>query len=495
LDSLLSSWKKQREVDDEYEEENMNTYRTRMAQKRQADKDAEQSNAKRSRAADTSGKMFVIDRDTGEPRLGTPSDSLWWINYVLHPELMTKRMHNKFRRRFRMPFEAWKHLVDMMNEHELFSPWHRGSTDVCNNPASPIELLCLGALRYLGRKCTFDCIEELTFISERTQERFFAKFIEYGATFLYDTYVVAPQTPEEAERHMFEMKLAGFNGALGSMDATHVVVENCRFGLRQIHLGHKLKQTARTYNIIVNHRRRILSSTGGHPSRWNDKTLVLFDTFLEDIKSGKILSDNEFILYEYTDNGEVVAVTYKGVWIQVDNGYLTWSLTVPPFKYCNERKELRWSQWMESMRKDVECTFGILKKRFTILSKGVHARDINVADKVWKTCCGLHNMLLEWDGFDEMWEGEIPSDPDDTSCFAIGRLHGDDSESNVDEFVQRKRSREDRATIDAPLSDVVRDIRNLSLDEMRAKLVDHFDILFHDHGIVWPTRVQKPRSV
>jgi len=40
---------------------------------------------------------------------------------------------------------------------------------------------------------------------------------------------------------MFEMKLAGYNGALGSMDATHVVVENCRFGLRQIHLGHKLK--------------------------------------------------------------------------------------------------------------------------------------------------------------------------------------------------------------------------------------------------------------
>jgi len=340
----------------------------------------------------------------------------------------------------------------------------------------------------------------MTFISERTQERFYAKFIEYGATFLYDTYVVAPQTPEEAQRHMFEMKLAGYNGALGSMDATHVVVENCHFGLRQIHLGHKLKQTAQTFNIIVNHRRRILSSTGGHPSRWNDKTLVLFDTFLDDIKSGKILSDNEFTLYEYTDNGEVVAVTYKGVWILVDNGYLNWSLTVPPFKYCNERKELCWSQWMESMRKDVECTFGILKKRFTILEKGVHARDIGVADKVWKTRCGLHNMLLEWDGLDEMWEGEIPSDPDDASCFAISRLHGDDSENEVE---QKKRTHNDTATIDVPLSDIVREalsdlvreVRNLSLDEMRAKLVDHFDILFHDHGIVWPKRVKRPRSV
>ena len=32
-------------------------------------------------------------------------------------------------------------------------------------------------------------------------------------------------------------------------------------------------------------------------------------------------------------------------------------------------------------------------------------------DQVWKTCCALHNMLLEIDGYDEMWEGVIPSDP------------------------------------------------------------------------------------
>jgi len=95
LDTLLSSWKKQRELDDEYEEENINLYRTQMANKRLAEKDTQSRKVKRSRANDTSAKMFVIDRDTGEPRLGTPSDSLWWINHVLHPELMTKRMHHK----------------------------------------------------------------------------------------------------------------------------------------------------------------------------------------------------------------------------------------------------------------------------------------------------------------------------------------------------------------------------------------------------------------
>ena len=53
--------------------------------------------------------------------------------------------------------------------------------------------------------------------------------------------------------------------------------------------------------------------------------------------------------------------------------------------------------------------------------------------------------------------------------------------------MQRKRTIDDtsRATIDAPLLDAVRDVRKMSLDQMRSNLVDLFDILFHyDDGIV-----------
>ena len=66
-------------------------------------------------------------------------------------------------------------------------------------------------------------------------------------------------------------------------------------------------------------------------------------------------------------NGIVKKRGYRGVWVLTDNGYLPWSVTMPPSKYPTSTKELRWSQWLESMRKDVECFFGILKKRFKIL--------------------------------------------------------------------------------------------------------------------------------
>ncbi len=42
----------------------------------------------------------------------------------------------------------------------------------------------------------------------------------------------------------------------------------------------------------------------------------------------------------------------------------------------------------------MECTFSILKKRWRVLNNGILFRDIDVCYKVFKTCCCLHNFLL-----------------------------------------------------------------------------------------------------
>ena len=47
------------------------------------------------------------------------------------------------------------------------------------------------------------------------------------------------------------------------------------------------------------------------------------------------------------------------------------------------------------MRKDVECTFGILKKRWQVLNDGLAYRDINKCERVFNACCCLHNMMLD----------------------------------------------------------------------------------------------------
>ena len=88
----------------------------------------------------------------------------------------------------------------------------------------------------------------------------------------------------------------------------------------------------------------------------------------------------------------------------VDNGQLKWSCTVPPVKDADTFQAIRFSEWLESMRKDVECTFGILKQRFTILRNGIRLDKIKFCDEIWLTCCALHNILLKIDGYDTNWD-------------------------------------------------------------------------------------------
>ena len=68
------------------------------------------------------------------------------------------------------------------------------------------------------------------------------------------------------------------------------------------------------------------------------------------------------------------------------------------------------------MRKDVECTFRILKGRWRILKTGVCVYGVDKVDEIWLTCCALHNWLLDIDRIsgqwndgvlDSNWDGEL----------------------------------------------------------------------------------------
>ena len=216
----------------------------------------------------------------GIRRPATPFDMPWYKMYVLEPMLDKKKFHKKFRNRFRQPYSEYVQFVKDAKEGRWFPRWMQ-----CNSTA-PLELLILGAFRYLGRGWTFDDLEEATAISAEVHRNFFHQFVHVGRTILYDLHVVTPRTTEDSLTHQHEFNMTGFHGCIGSSDATHISVEKCAYRLRNNHLGGKQHLTTRTFNLTVNHRRRILSSTVGYPGRWNDKTLVLFDDFVRGIHEG-----------------------------------------------------------------------------------------------------------------------------------------------------------------------------------------------------------------
>jgi hypothetical protein len=247
-----------------------------------------------------------------------------------------------------------------------------------------------------------------------------------------------------------------------------------------------------------------------------------------------VLDDVLFELFAHDRNGRIVKLRFSGAYVITDNGYLDWSCTVPPFGVSNNIDKIRWSKWRESMRKDVECTFGIMKGRWRILKSGVRLHGVDAVDSVWFTCCALHNLLLEVDGLTEEWVGgvckvgswegdlgcldfegvpvEVPNaltrlsanlDPQnfDSSGIGPGSNVMDENRSILGSDVAARNdsaSRIDDMTIMKGITngvDCVRSVRFLSLTVFRRLLVNHFAILFSQNKIAWPEHQTRRRKI
>jgi hypothetical protein len=116
----------------------------------------------------------------------------------------------------------------------------------------------------------------------------------------------------------------------------------------------------------------------------------------------------------YEEDGDVGMAT--GVYLICDNGYICWPTTICPYMQSESggtRLEDLFSTNLESVRKDVECVFGILKSRWGCLDRGFKHRKMGILKSRWgcldrgfkhrkmkvcgdifRTCAVLHNMML-----------------------------------------------------------------------------------------------------
>jgi hypothetical protein len=85
----------------------------------------------------------------------------------------------------------------------------------------------------------------------------------------------------------------------------------------------------------------------------------------------------------------------SGVYFICDGGYIRWPELICPYKHepVSSRKGY-FSSKVESVQKDVECVFGIVKKRWRILNYGIRFSSMEFIEKIFSVCCILHNMML-----------------------------------------------------------------------------------------------------
>ena len=137
------------------------------------------------------------------------------------------KLQKAFRLRFRLTYKQYLELVQQVKPNELFDRWCGSKSN--NKKVSPVELLVLGSMRYLGcgRGWTFDDCEESTAIDKEVHRSFFDVFIRFESTELYQKWVITPVDLPEANSNMHEYSKARIPGCVGSWYCTHIVTKRC----------------------------------------------------------------------------------------------------------------------------------------------------------------------------------------------------------------------------------------------------------------------------
>jgi hypothetical protein len=316
-----------------------------------------------------------------------------WYRKFLHPEVRAKTLRlssrnrwSEFRSYFRLTLEKVDELTNLFLSREWCIPSRRDLDDEVFFVKTQIRIL--GALNVLANHTPFRQLTTNTELSAEDHRLFFHKFLEKLSS-AKDEFIMYPDNFDDLKSVMESYATKKLPGCGGSIDVVHLKWSNCPAGDYNRCLGKEGFPTL-AFEVVTGHERNILGISPVQFGTRNDQHIVKLDPMVSKIKKGWYKD----VVWEHRDLlGRLLRS--RGIYLICDGGYLRWPVLISPFKHsgCATQKGY-FSSNLESVRKDVECTFGILKKRWKILEYGIRFDAIEVVERVFIVCCILHNMML-----------------------------------------------------------------------------------------------------
>jgi len=303
--------------------------------------------------------------------------------YDEHPD-SDAVLRREFESKVRMPLRLYQRLRDEMTSDNAMRE---------RDTAVPLELKLIASLRFLAVGSGWDAIEDAMNISRPVLSKWFdERFIPWMLRHKYPLHVRHAETEEELAALMAPWREAGFPGCVGCCDATHIRYGGFEAFDKWKYCGKGGVPTL-TVNCTTDFWGRFIHVSHLSPGSENDKTLIKSDAF-----QSRVMVDNplytkaNFTLQtSHTQNEQ-----HEGVYVLTDGGYCGWRTTVSPIAHPRPGSaEERWNKHHESLRKNVECAFGIIKIRFRVLRSTILRRDTNAVEDMFKVCACLHNMLID----------------------------------------------------------------------------------------------------
>uniref|UniRef100_A0A2N9FXF3 DDE Tnp4 domain-containing protein n=1 Tax=Fagus sylvatica TaxID=28930 RepID=A0A2N9FXF3_FAGSY len=244
-----------------------------------------------------------------------------------------------FRRRFRMSRPLFFRLQYALEAHDPYFIQKR-------NAAGTLGLSSLqkmtAALRILAYGVAADSTDEYVRIGESTAIESLRRFVKAVVNIFSEEYLRSPNSNDIA-RLLAVNEKRGFPGMLGSIDCMHWKWKNC-------------------------------------PTAWKEHSSIFTE-----LAQGRAPPVN------YSINGHDYTMGYY----LADGIYPQWSTFVKTISAPLEAKKKHFARVQEACRKDVECAFGILQARFSIVRGPARFWDEATLNDIMKACIILHNMIIE----------------------------------------------------------------------------------------------------
>ena len=327
-------------------------------------------------------------------------DSLWWRMFLVAPkrnEVMVEpngRFAAKFRKLFHVPFKVFLQLRDVASE-DFWTEWTEDRKCRAGKIVSNLELKILGALFVLATGDSHFVCSTCSNISEEVHRSFFLKWI-FNMASIKERYIYMPLDDASYQKVVGEYTARGFPGCVGSVDCVHIGWDRCPVQYTNMYKG-KEGYTSIAYEVICTCRKFIQSVSVGHPGTRNEKHISRTDDSVTDLLVPNLwLSSKTWQCLG--PHGQ--KRNFFGAYLICDGGYHKWPCLIFPWKKgLPDCPVMKFSKKLESVRKDIEGVFGILKVRFRFLKTFNLLRRQDSIDNAFVTCCILHNILLRHDGY------------------------------------------------------------------------------------------------
>ncbi|XP_066353525.1 protein ALP1-like [Miscanthus floridulus] len=293
-----------------------------------------------------------------QARAGSSSNSRRYINRdheASHAKLVVEYFAEnplytdyQFRRRFRMRKHIFLQIVEAL---ENWSPYFQLRRDAFGKVGlSPLQK-CTTALRMLAYGSPADLMDESFGIAETTALECIIKFVQ-GIRHIYGEKYLRKPNDEDIQRLLQVGEARGFPGMLGSLDCMHWRWGNC-------------------------------------PVAWkgsnNDLNVLNQSSLFTQVLQGRAPE------VKFTINGS----EYNMGYYLADGIYPEWATFVKTITLPLTEKDSLFAQHQEGARKDVECAFGILQKRWAIIRHPARLWDRQQLEDIMMACIILHNMIVE----------------------------------------------------------------------------------------------------